>query len=129
VAPLALLPLPTAYFAWQLLSQALIALVVWLLLRNRPEARFQRLFLPLVVFLMFFGPVYLTLQVGAVGALTLLAAGTAIWAWDRRASFAAGALLALTLLKPSQGVPIALLAGVWMVARRTGREYSDWSAG
>ena len=120
VAPLALLPLPTAYFAWQLLSQGLIALVVWILLRERPEARFQRLFLPLVVFLMFFGPVYLTLQVGALGAFTLLAVGTAIWAWDRRASFAAGALLALTLLKPSQGVPIALLAAVWMVARR------DW---
>jgi hypothetical protein len=120
VAPLALLPLQTAYFAWQLLSQVLIALVVWILLRDRPEARFQRLFLPLVVFLMFFGPVYLTLQVGALGAFTLLAVGTAILAWDTRASFAAGALLALTLLKPSQGVPIALLAAVWMVARR------DW---
>jgi hypothetical protein len=122
VAPLGLLPLAVAYFGWQLLSQSLIALVIWSLLRTRSEPRFARLFFPLVVSLTFFGPAYLTLQVGALGALTLAAIWATIAALDSGAPLLAGALLAIPLLKPSQGAPIAVLAAIWMLARR------DWRA-
>ncbi len=117
VAPLAWLPPPQAYFAWQLLSQIFIALVVWGLLVGRKEPRIRRLFLPLIVFLSFFGPVYLTLQIGSLGAFTLVAIGAAILALEQGWAFPAGLLLSLTMLKPSQGAPIALLAGIWLIAR------------
>ena len=68
---------------------------------------------------MFFGPVYLTLQIGALGALTLGAMTGAILALERRRDFLAGTLLSLALLKPSQGLPILLLGGIWLIFRRS----------
>ncbi len=59
----------------------------------------------------------MTLQIGSLGAFTLVAIGAAILALERGAPLPAGLLLSLTMLKPSQGAPIALLAGIWLIAR------------
>jgi hypothetical protein len=120
--PLALLSLPNAYFVWVLISSLLVSLALWLLVRQSPEPRVRLLFLPLAILLLFFGPVYLTLQVGSIGAFTLIVLVLSILAWNRSLPWLAGLLLALTILKPSQGAPLLLLAGFWMLARR------DWEA-
>jgi hypothetical protein len=122
MAPLGLLSLGDAYLGWQLISEACIVASMWFLLERRKEPTHQRLLVPLALIMLFFGPVYLTLQLGALGALTLLAITAAIATLDQEHSIAAGILLSLTLLKPPQGMPIVFLAGIWCLSRR------DWRA-
>lgn len=122
VAPLALLPLAPAYFIWELVSEGFIALAAWTLLAHWPEATYRRMIVPLLLFLLFFGPIYLTLQVGAPGAFVLIIVVAAIAAWEHDQSLLAGGILSLTLLKPPQGATILLLATAWVVVRR------DWKA-
>ncbi len=122
MAPLGLLSLAAAYFTWQILSQVIIALTVWSLLRRWSDSRFTRLLIPLTFSLLFFGPVYLTLQIGALGAFTLVVLLAAMSAMEHQRSLLAGLLLSLTILKPSQAAPILALAGIWLLSRR------DWKA-
>jgi hypothetical protein len=129
MAPIGSLPLPQAYFAWQMLSQALIAVSLWWLLSRTRERRHQMLFAPLMAFLLFFGPVYLTLQIGALGAFMLTALVLAIYSWEHDAEALGGLALSLTLLKPPQGATILLLAGVWLIAGRKWRALCGVLAG
>jgi glycosyl transferase family 87 len=117
LAPIGLLPLPQAYFAWQVLSGLLITLAAWILLQRGGSPRERLLLLPLVLMLMFFGPVFLSLQIGGLGPLMLIAVIASIGAWDTNHPFLAGLLIALTLLKPPQGVPILVLCGYWILIR------------
>jgi hypothetical protein len=129
MVPLGWLSLGPAYIVWQLLSQILIAITVYVLLdrwRGRPPAL---LFLPLMVFLLFFGPIFLSLQIGSVGPLALGAVLLCILLLERRQSFPAGLALSMTLLKPPQGLTILILAGLWMLARRDGRALAGAGAG
>jgi len=118
LAPLGLLSLDSAYLVWQLISQIMIAVTISMLLGRQREPRYQRMFIPLVLILLFFGPVYLSLQIGALGAFTLVAVTAAIAALDDKRSLAAGILLSLTLLKPPQGLPILVLVVVWLLSRK-----------
>lgn len=122
MVPLGLLPLGQSYIAWQIVSQIIIGITVYLLLRHWQEQPQRILFLPLTIFLLFFGPVFLTLQVGSVGPVALGAVLISIIFLERDQSFLAGSVLALTILKPPQGVTILALAGIWFLARR------DWKA-
>src|SRR5574341_1317261 len=121
-APLGLLTLGHAYIVWQILSQIVIAITVYALLRHWQEQAQRLLFLPLMIFLLFFGPVYLTLQIGSIGPLALGAILLAIILLERDQSFWAGMALSLTILKPPQGLTILALTGLWFLARR------DWKA-
>ncbi len=121
-APLGLLTLGQAYIAWQILSQVVIALCVYALLQHWQEQAQRLLFIPLMIFLLFFGPVYLTLQIGSIGPLALGAILLAIILLERDKSLWAGTMLSLTILKPPQGLTILVLAGLWLLARR------DWKA-
>jgi hypothetical protein len=118
LAPLGLLSLPDAYFWWIISSEMLLAAAVWVQLTHLSDPQRGRLFVPLILALLFFGPVYLTLQIGALGAFTVAVLVGAIVALQRRAFLLAGVLLSLTLLKPPQGVTIMLLAGTWLLAQR-----------
>ncbi|MCL5611031.1 MAG: DUF2029 domain-containing protein, partial [Chloroflexi bacterium] len=111
-----------AYIVWQIVSQIIIAITIYLLLRHWQEQPQRMLFLPLMVFLLFFGPVFLTLQVGSIGPVALGAVLLCILFLERDQSFLAGSVLVLTILKPPQGVTILVLAGIWLLARR------DWKA-
>ncbi len=117
LVPLGLLPGAQAFLAWSFLSQAIIAAACALLLALAGVLR-RRLLVPLVFFLLFFGPVYLSLQIGsiAVGALAVIVA--AILLLERRHDLLAGIVLALLALKPSQGLPLLLLLTLWFVFRR-----------
>jgi hypothetical protein len=122
MAPLGLLSLPAAYFTWQVVCEVFIAVSVWYLLQHWFGGRQSRLFPPLMIFLMFFGPVYLSLQIGSLAPLTLIILVAALALVERGCSAPAGILLSLTILKPPQGLTLLALAAVWLLARR------DWRA-
>ncbi len=122
MAPLGLLPLGQAYIAWQIVSQIIIALTVFWLLHHWKGQAQRLLFLPLILVLLFFGPVYLTLQIGSVGPLAVAAIVLGILLLERNQSLLAGIVLSLTILKPPQGLTLLILAGIWFLARR------DWKA-
>jgi Glycosyltransferase family 87 len=118
MAPLGLISLGQAYVAWQIVSQIIVALTVFWLLRHWQGKAQRILFLPLVIVLLFFGPVYLTLLIGSIGPLALAAIVLAIFLLERDQSLLAGIVLSSTILKPPQGLTILILAGIWLLARR-----------
>lgn len=120
--PLGFLSLENAYLAWQVATLLILSYSVYRLLNHWDSDVHRRLFIPLIVALFFFGPVYLTLRIGAIGAFSLLIILGVILLYKSGNSVWAGILLALTILKPPQGAPIILLACVWFLARR------DWKA-
>jgi len=122
MAPLGLFPLENAYVFWQVVTQIFIAITVFALLNHWKEPAPRRLFIPMMLLLLFFGPVLLTLQIGAIGGLTLLFMLAALLLLEKEKPFYAGVMLSLTILKPPQGATILFLLGIWFLARR------DWKA-
>lgn len=116
--PLGFLTVGQAYFIWQWLGQAAIAFVVHFLLKRWDSTAHSRLLVPVMFFLLFFGPIYLSLQIGSLGPLTLLFIFGALYFLDSNRLIPAGLLLSLTMLKPSQGAPILLLLGLVFLLRR-----------
>jgi glycosyl transferase family 87 len=116
MAPVGLLPVGQAYFAWQIVTLCIIAFCVYALLRHEPSRKL--LFLPLMLFLMFFGPVYLTLEIGSVGAISLLAVTLTIVLLGAKKPLLAGMALSLTLLKPPQALTLLFLGGIWLLTTR-----------
>ncbi len=117
MAPLGLLSLGQAYIVWQIVSQILLALTLFWLLRHWRGQAQRLLFLPLTISLLFFGPVYLTLQIGSVGPLALAAILLTLLLLEHDQAIWAGMILSLTMLKPPQGLTILILAGIWFLAR------------
>ena len=98
MAPLGLLSLGRAYVSWQIVTQIIIALCVFILLRHWPDPSRYLLYLPIIIILLFFGPVYLTLQIGSIGALALAAILFAIVSMEKDHSLLGGMILSLTFL-------------------------------
>ncbi|MFN8432955.1 MAG: glycosyltransferase family 87 protein [Anaerolineales bacterium] len=121
LTPLGLLSTGQAYYLWQWFSQIAIALVVLILLHRWKSTTYERLFIPIIIFLTFFGPAYLTLQIGSLGPLTLLFIFGALYCLDKNYFIPAGILLSLTMLKPSQGATLLLLLGWVFLIRRQWR--------
>ena len=120
--PFGLISLANAYILWQIVSLVSIALIIFILLNHWKESAQRRLLIPIFAFMFFFGPLYLTLFTGSIGAIAALVILGAILLFEKDKSLLAGIVLSLTILKPPQGLPILLLAGIWFLARR------DWKA-
>ena len=120
--PFGLISLANAYILWQIVSLVSIALIIFILLNHWKESAQRRLLIPIFAFMFFFGPLYLTLFTGSIGAIAALVILGAILLFEKDRSLLAGIVLSLTILKPPQGLPILLLAGIWFLARR------DWKA-
>jgi hypothetical protein len=120
--PLGLLSLPAAYITWQVISLVIVAVTIFTLLNHWQESAQRRLLVPIFAALFFFGPLYLTLHTGSIGAFALLSVLGTILLLEKDKSLLAGMVLSLTILKPPQGLTILLLAGIWFLARR------DWKA-
>jgi hypothetical protein len=116
--PLGLLSLPTAYIVWQVITLLFIAWSIFVLLNHWEGSAQRRLLIPIFAAMFFFGPVYLTLHTGSVGALALLSLVGTILLLEKDKPLLAGTLLSLTMLKPPQGATILFLAGIWFLARR-----------
>jgi len=120
--PFGLISLEKAYVLWQVVSLIFIASIIHLLLNQWKDPAQRRLLIPIFAFMFFFGPLYLTLYTGSIGAIAALVLLSAILLLEKDKSLLAGIILSLTILKPPQGLPILLLAGFWFLARR------DWKA-
>lgn len=120
--PLGFLSLPVAYITWQVITLLIVAATIFLLLAHWEESAQRLLLVPIFAAMFFFGPMYLTLHTGSVGAIALLALLAAILLLEKDKSMLAGIVLSLTMLKPPQGITILFLAGIWFLARR------DWKA-
>ncbi|MFN8401696.1 MAG: glycosyltransferase family 87 protein [Anaerolineales bacterium] len=120
--PLGFFSMQTAYVIWQVFTLLLIALTIYLLLQHWQEKSQRDLFLPIFFFLLFLGPAYLSTHAGTISILPVMVLLAAILLLEKEQSLWAGIVLALTMLKPPQGLTILLLAGVWFLARR------DWKA-
>jgi hypothetical protein len=120
--PLGLLSLPAAYITWQVITLVIVAMTIFVLLNHWQEAAPKRLLVPTFASMFFFGPLYLTLHAGSVGAFAMLAILGTILLLEKDKPLLAGMVLSLTILKPPQGLTILLLAGIWFLARR------DWKA-
>jgi Glycosyltransferase family 87 len=106
VAPFTLLPPVPAFLAWTAISIAALAAAWWL---AAPEGGRRWLYaLPLVAWF----PVFISLVLGQPVAIVVLCLALAVWLARRKRSFAAGAVLALALLKPQ----VALLVGPALLA-------------
>lgn len=122
MAPLGAIPFPQAWLGWKILTQILMAVSIYLLLTRWQSPPVQRLFVPLTLSMLYFGPVLLTMRTGSLGAVTLLLLCIVILFLQNGRSFEAGLLLSLTMLKPPQGLLILALLGIWFLAKR------DWKA-
>lgn len=120
--PLGFFSIDTAYVIWQVVSLILVAFAVYFLLSHFDDGRQKRLLLPVFFFLLFFGPLYLTTHAGTFSAFSLVVILAALLMIERDRSLPGGIILALTMLKPPQGLTILILAGVWFLAKR------DWKA-
>ncbi len=120
--PLGFFSMQTAYVIWQVVTLLLIALTIYILLRHWQEKSHHNMLLPIFFFLLFWGPLYLTTHAGTISIFSLVVLIGAILLLEKDKSLWAGIILALTMLKPPQGLTILLLAGVWFLARR------DWKA-
>ena len=120
--PLGFFSMQTAYVIWQVVTLLLIALTIYILLRHWQEKSHHNMLVPIFFFLLFWGPLYLTTHAGTISVFSLLVLLGAILLLENDKSLWAGIILALTMLKPPQGLTILLLAGVWFLARR------DWKA-
>jgi hypothetical protein len=129
LTPLALVPPASSFVLWGIISQAVIAASCYALLRRSGSVEPKRLAVPLSLILLFFGPVYLSLQIGSIGAIALAACVGCILLLDRKQPFLAGVVLSVLTLKPPQGFPILLLAALWFLLRKDARPILGMLAG
>ncbi|MBL8051067.1 MAG: DUF2029 domain-containing protein, partial [Anaerolineales bacterium] len=116
--PLGFFSMGTAYTIWQIASLLMIVISIYLLLNLTNNEASKRLLLPIFLAVIFFGPGYLTLHTGAVGAFALLFLTLAVVLLEKENFIFAGILLSLTMLKPPQGLTILLLAGLWFLIKK-----------
>ncbi len=127
--PLGFLSLENAYWIWKFFTLLMVAAATFSVLNQWMGQAQRRLFLPLFIAMFFFGPVYLTLRTGSIGAFSLLVILMAVLFFHAGESFYAGLLFSLTILKPPQGLTILILFAVWNLARRDRRAIYGMIAG
>ena len=111
LVPLALIPIAESFIIWGVISQAIMATTCFVLLNQFAKAERNRLFYPMIILLLFFGPIYLSLQIGSIGVIALAVLMVAVLLLERNKSLLAGIVISVLILKPSQGLPILFLAG------------------
>ena len=89
-----------------------------LLLRRANWDAHKKYVLPILAGIFLFRPVILTLFHGQLGALFLLILVLMMMLWEKQQWFLGGLLLPLLGLKPSFGLLIGVLLGVWLVLRQ-----------
>ncbi len=117
-APLGMLPLEGAAGVWAFVTQALLMMSVWLLLSAWKPTDFKTHWLPIVLGVFLFRPVVTMLLHGQLGAIWLLVLSLCIYAWRAEHWRLGGALMPLLALKPSFGLPLVGLLGLWLIMRR-----------
>ncbi len=117
--PFGLFSYANAFLIWKITTQILITIIIIILLQHWQISIRKWLILPLVLLaVMFYGPAILLLRTGSLSAGTALIICLFIVFLEKKVSFFSGILLSLIILKPSQGLTILVLVGVWLIATK-----------
>ena len=113
LAPLGLLPIDQAYITWVYFSEVIILVCILLLVSiwEVPRAHFYLFALSAGIFL--FRPTIVTLRNGQLGTLLLFILTVVILLWNNGRWFLGGLVMAFTFLKPTLGIPLIAMTGVW----------------
>lgn len=118
MSPLAILPVGDAYTVWLLFGQ--IAILVSILLLFKLQAIRLPFFEIVVIAMLFlFRPMYTVILSGQILAVLLFFATIAMFSFYRERWFMGGLLVSFLSLKPSIGLPILLILGLWLLARKS----------
>lgn len=118
MAPLGLMAVLPAYVSWILVTCAMIiaaSLLVYGVRFRRQDIAFA---VPWLAAVLLFRPVIVTLRNGQLGGVMLLALALACSQSKGRSPWMAGVALSLLSLKPSLGLPILVLLGLWVLVQR-----------
>lgn len=115
LTPLGFLSLGQAYYVWQIISLLIIGIVVYSLLNQWKSTAHSRLLIPIILSLLYFGPVYLTLKIGSIGPFSLLCVLCALYFLDKKNLFMAGLILSFTMIKPPQGAMLLITLGILFI--------------
>ena len=114
ISPLGALPIDVAYMFWIFITQLIVLFSVASLLGSYSEYS-ANLLLIAVAGVYLFRATYITIFSGQILSIILLAIVLAIYLLQRRKQFVVGALLSILAFKPSLGLPILLLVGIWFL--------------
>ena len=114
VSPISLLPIYSAYVLWVFITQITILISTSVLLSFTPR-RSANLVLMAFAGVYLFRATFITIFSGQVLFLMLLVTVFSIYLLQKHNQFWAGALLALLTFKPSFGLAVLLLVGIWFL--------------
>jgi hypothetical protein len=121
LAPIAFLPVKTAYVLWSFLEQLSIALSIFLLV-NKWEKNSHKIFASfLLIGAVLFYPTSLGIANSAVSGFLILFLVLGINSHEKNSAFVGGALIGVLLFKPTLGLTFCGVIGLWALLRR------DWS--
>ena len=126
-APLAMLSVQSSYIFWTFLAQVAILVSIVLLLGFYP-GRSGYIELAMVAGIFLFRPVFSVIVAGQILPFLLFFVSLAILLLDQKKWFWGGFILSLLIVKPSIGIPLLALAGIWLLSRKQWMGIS-WHAG
>lgn len=118
LAPLGLLSLYDSFVVWVFTSGLLVLVTCAWLLAQEKTPHYYAYALPLLIGAILFRPTLVTFHDGQLGALWLFLIGCTAVLWSRGNWFIGGLSLGMLALKPSLGLPLLALVGLWLVFRR-----------
>jgi hypothetical protein len=120
MVPLGLLPVGHAYIIWLLLMQIAILTSILLLLRLQSITTWPHFFeIAIIAFLFLFRPTYVAILNGQISAIFLLFTTIGVFAFRRKQWFVGGLLISVLSLKPTIGLPILGILGLWLLAQKS----------
>ena len=114
---IAWLPVQTAYTLWIFFGLIATLTSIVILLGFYP-ARSGYLELVTIAGIFMYRPMLGVIQNGQIISHLLLSLSISIWLFHHDNWFSGGLVLSLLILKPSVGLPLLLLAGLWLLSRK-----------
>jgi len=114
-SPLARLPVQSAYTLWMFFAQVAVLTSIAILLSFYP-ARSGYFELLTITGIFFFRPMFSVVNSGQILTPLLLLLSLSIYLFTRGNWFLGGFALSILSLKPSIGVPMLILAGIWLLS-------------
>lgn len=116
-APLAVLSVQSSYIFWIFLAQVAILVSIVILLFFYPT-RSGYMELAIVAGIFLFRPVFSVIVAGQILPFLLFFVSLAILLFNQKKWFWGGFILSLLSVKPSIGIPLLALAGIWLLSRK-----------
>jgi hypothetical protein len=116
-APFGLLSVKNAIIVWVFLSELVYVTTIYLVTRLFKRSLNISFLFPILLGIAFYRPTTTTLYLGQMGALLLLIIVLTVYLWEKERWLLGGLILPLLALKPSLGLPVIILIGLWALIR------------